>query len=95
MDDQDGPADLAAVQADSQLLDEIGRGQRPTGLTAPDPANEALVEALMGWRQVIDAEPVPELVGVDTAQAAIRAGSRRGRRRFRQWVRDFLRRRWR
>lgn len=92
MDDRNLPVDLAAVQADDHLLDEIGCGQQPSGVLPPDPQNEALVEALFGWRQAMDAEPLPELVSVDTASTAIRAG-RRGRRGFRQWVRGLLRRR--
>lgn len=94
MDDHDGPVDPSAVQADSQLLDEIGRGQWPSRLHAPDPADAPLIETLVGWRQVIDAEPIPEIVAVDAAQVAIQAGRRSGRggrRVWRKWVRNFLR----
>jgi hypothetical protein len=85
MNDQDkGPDDLAAVQADDQLLDEIARGAQPQ-------RDEELVKVLTGWRREIDSVPPPELVDVATAQASIRAGTRRGRRGFRQWVRSVLR----
>ena len=81
------PADLAAIQACDQVLDEIARGGDPTDHAEPFPT-------LVGWRQQIDSEPLPELIDVATAQAAIRAGTRRGRRGFRRWVRSVLRLRW-
>lgn len=89
MNDQDrDPVDAAAVQADDQLLDEVARGSDHT-CHGPDRAEP--IPTLMGWRREIDAVPLPEPIDVATAQAAIRAGSRRGRRGFRQWVRSVLR----
>lgn len=88
MNDQDrDPVDLAAVHACDQVLDEVARGDNPTGHPEPIPT-------LVGWRREIDSEPLPELIDVATAQEAIRAGSRRGRRGFRRWVRSVLRFRW-
>jgi hypothetical protein len=83
MDDPELPADLAAVQADDRLLDEIARGVHLT--------TEELAEILVGWRRAADSEPIVELVDLDTALAAIRAGARGRRRRFRQWMRNLIR----
>lgn len=83
MNDRERPADLAAVQADDRLLDEIARGGHPT--------TEELAEILVGWRRAVDTEPIVELVDLDTALAAIRAGARGRRRRWRQWMRNLIR----
>lgn len=88
MDDpkRDVPADLAAVQADDELLDRVARSDGHLSLSD-------LERLLVVWRRSIEVEPQPELVDVDTAQAAIRTGSWGGRRRFRQWMRNLIRRR--
>jgi hypothetical protein len=83
MDDREQPEDLAAVQADDRLLDEIARGGHPT--------TEELAEILVEWRRAADREPIVELLDLDTALAAIRAGARGRRRRFRQWMRNLIR----
>jgi hypothetical protein len=89
MNDQDrDPVDLAAVVADDRLLDEVAQGAQPQDQRD---GGEELVKVLTGWRREIVAIPLWELVDVATAQASIRAGSRRGRRGFRQWVRSVLR----
>jgi hypothetical protein len=89
MDDptRDVPADLAAVQADDELLDRVARNDGNLSLSD-------LERLLVVWRRSIEVEPQPELVDVDTARAAIRAGSQGGRRRFRQWMRNLIRWRW-
>jgi hypothetical protein len=81
---RDGPADLTAVQADDELLDRVAKSDGHLSLSD-------LERLLVVWRRSIEVEPQPELVDVDTAQAAIRAGSRGGRRRFRQWMRNLIR----
>jgi hypothetical protein len=83
LEDREQPADLAAVQADDELLDELARGGHPN--------TEELAVILAGWRRAADTAPTREFVDVDTAQTAIRAGSRGGRRRFRQWMRNLIR----
>jgi hypothetical protein len=86
MDDREEPADLTAVQADDALLDELARGGHPN--------TEELAVILAEWRRAADTVPTRLLVDVDTAQAAIRAGSRGGRggrRRIRQWMRNLIR----
>lgn len=55
----DAPADLAAVQADQELLDLLGRGV----IVMVDP----LTRALSTWRQVVRAEPIPQLLDTDEA----------------------------
>jgi hypothetical protein len=70
------PADLAAVQADDALLDMIGGAG-----CSPGDDHDELTRVLAGWRQEMDAEPFSELVDIDTALAAIRAGRRPVRRR--------------
>lgn len=59
--------DLAAVAADDALLDDVGSGRHHKRV---DP----LVEHLAMLRASVDAQPQPELVDTDMAQAAIRAG---------------------
>ncbi len=70
------PADLAAVQADDALLDMIGGAGY-----SPGDDHDELTRVLAGWRQEMDAEPFSDLVDIDTALAAIRAGRRPVRRR--------------
>jgi hypothetical protein len=70
------PVDLAAVQADDALLDMIGGAGY-----SPGDDHDELTHLLAGWRQEMDAEPCSELVDIDTALAAIRAGRRPVRRR--------------
>ncbi len=65
----DLPADLAAVQADDALLDELG--------IDPASTDAALVRALLAWRRDVDAAPIPCGVDVETALAIVRTHSRR------------------
>ncbi|MGI8530943.1 MAG: hypothetical protein ACR2KO_15870, partial [Geodermatophilaceae bacterium] len=62
-------SDLAAVQADDALLDELG--------TDSTPSDADVARALLAWRRDVDAEPIPRGVDVDTALAIVRARSRR------------------
>ncbi len=61
--------DLAKVQADDELLDELGKGPASTDVV--------LVRALLAWRRDVDTAPIPCRVDVDTALALVRARSRR------------------
>ncbi len=63
------PADLAAVQADDALLDELG--------IDPTSSDADVARVLLAWRRDVDAESIPTLVDVDTALAIVRARSRR------------------
>ena len=67
------PADLAAVQADDALLDELG--------IDPTSSDADVARVLLAWRRDVDAESIPTLVDVDTALALVRARSRCSSRR--------------
>src|SRR5690349_9749089 len=82
VDVADGPVDLVAVQADDELVNALGAGaavtygDRSPGVD-PDPRrhrDERLVAMLASWRAEIEAEPIPELIDLDTAVAAVVAG---------------------
>lgn len=82
VDVADGPTDLVAVQADDELVNALGSGagvafgDRAPG-SDPDPRrnrDEHLVAMLAAWRAEIEAEPIPELLDLDTAVAAVAAG---------------------
>ena len=80
VDVADGPVDLVAVQADDALVNALGSGAAVAfGDRAADPdtrvpRDERLVAMLAAWRAEIEAEPIPELVDLDTAVAAVVAG---------------------
>ena len=82
VDVADGPIDLVAVQADDELVNALGTGAAVTygdrgPRSDPDhrrPRDERLVTMLAAWRAEIEAEPIPELVDLDTAVAAVVAG---------------------
>lgn len=77
------PLDFVAVQADDELVNAVGTRQAGTPAVAvpvagggPDGpiGDDRLVALLASWRAEIDAEPIPELVDLDTAVAAVLAG---------------------
>ena len=82
VDVAEGPVDLVAVQADDELVNALGAGAAVTyGDRVPgsDPdlrrhRDERLVTMLAAWRAEIEAEPIPELVDLDTAVAAVVSG---------------------
>jgi hypothetical protein len=86
MIDADGhePIDLSAVQADEELINALHSGYPVVsaghgGIGADD----RVAAILASWRVEVEAEPVPELVDLDTAVATIAAaggGSRMARR---------------
>ena len=82
VDVADGPIDLVAVQADDELVNALGTGavvtygDRAPG-SDPDPRrtrDERVVAMLAAWRAEIEADPIPELIDLDTAVAAVVAG---------------------
>ena len=82
VDVADGPIDLVAVQADDELVNALGTGaavtygDRGPG-SDPDPRrtrDERVVAMLAAWRAEIEADPIPELIDLDTAVAAVVAG---------------------
>ncbi|MEV0702641.1 anti-sigma-D factor RsdA [Saccharopolyspora sp. NPDC050389] len=73
------PIDLSELQADDALLDALG-GTNPDVVASTDDERPSLEALLVAWRQDIDAAPIGDLVDVETATAAIAAGSRPRRR---------------
>jgi hypothetical protein len=82
-DDADAPIDLVAVQADDELVNAVGvrtdipaRARPETGGRDAGPlgTDDRLVAMLAAWRAEIDAEPIPELIDLDNAVAAVLAG---------------------
>lgn len=70
----DEPVDLVAVQADDELINALSAGFGvPSGGRAYH-ADDQVVALLSSWRADVMAEPIPELVDLETAVAAVRAG---------------------
>jgi hypothetical protein len=82
VDVADGPVDLVAVQADDELVNALGTGaavtygDRALGADSDPrrPRDERLAAMLAAWRAEIESEPIPELIDLDTAVAAVVAG---------------------
>ena len=83
----DEPVDLVAVQADDELISALAAGMAVSapGVGGYD-ADDQVVAMLAAWRAEVDAEPLPELVDLDTAAAAVLAASRPPSRRMRHLV---------
>ena len=74
-DGLDEPIDLAAMAADDELIDALAAGT--IALTSGAyRADDQVVALLTAWRADVTAEPIPELVDLDTAVAAVRAGAK-------------------
>lgn len=83
LDEVAEPVDLAAVQADDELLNALSSGMTVSapGLDGYD-ADDRVAAILAAWKAEVDAEPIPDLVDIDTAVSAVvaaRPASRRGR----------------
>lgn len=78
------PLDLVAVQADDELINALSTGM-PVVTSAPVGygSEDRVAAILAAWRAEVDAEPVPELIDVDTAVAAIVAARDAGSSRRR------------
>ncbi|MGW0522480.1 anti-sigma-D factor RsdA [Crossiella sp. NPDC003009] len=76
----DGPVDLMAVRADDMLLDSLAGTHHDANRSLGDQELSAL---LLSWRRDVDAEPIGELVDIDTALATIEAAKTQSRRRHR------------
>lgn len=72
----DEPLDLVAVQADDELINALAAGM---AVSAPGHAgydvDDKVVAMLAAWKAEVDAEPIPELVDLDTAVAAVESGA--------------------
>jgi hypothetical protein len=76
------PLDLAAVQADDELLASLGSGQLSV--------DDAVSRALAAWRHDVEVEPLPALLDVDTALVLVGAGRRSLVSRALRWLRRLV-----
>ncbi|MBE9375060.1 hypothetical protein IQ251_11470 [Saccharopolyspora sp. HNM0983] len=83
LDDVEDPVDLAALQADDELLDALG-GPNPVLPEAPG-TGPSVDELLVAWRQDVDAAPIEDLVDIDTAAATIAQARRPRRKHLKRW----------
>ncbi|MCY7341052.1 MAG: hypothetical protein LH603_04140 [Pseudonocardia sp.] len=76
------PVDLVAVQADDELIDALAAGMAVSapGLGGDYDVDDQVAAVLAVWKMQVDAEPIPELVDIDTAIAAVMAGRPPSRR---------------
>jgi hypothetical protein len=66
------PVDLVAVQADDELINALSAGwSGPAAGGAGYGTDDRVASILAAWRAEVDSEPIPELVDVDTAVAAV------------------------
>src|SRR3954447_8238590 len=79
------PIDLVAVQTDDELISTLSAGftvSGPGGFGGGFGPDDRVAAVLAAWKAEVDAEPVPELLDLDTAVAAVR-GARPRSARFR------------
>lgn len=83
----DEPIDLVAVQADDELISALAAGMTVSapGVGGYD-ADDQVAAMLAAWRAEVDAEPLPEMLDLDTATATVLAASRPPGRRARHLV---------
>jgi hypothetical protein len=81
------PIDLVAVQTDDELINALSAGFQVSGSGGPGGdfggdfgSEDRVASVLAAWKAEVDADPVPELVDLDTAVAAVRAGRPRSAR---------------
>lgn len=76
--------DLVAVQADDELVNALASGMTVSapGIYGYD-TDDQVASILAAWKADVDAEPIPELIDLDAAVAAIRAASAPPSRRIR------------
>jgi hypothetical protein len=71
----DEPLDLVALQADDELINALAAGMT---VSAPGhggyDADDKVVAMLAAWKAEVDADPIPDLVDLDTAVAAVESG---------------------
>jgi Anti-sigma-D factor RsdA to sigma factor binding region len=81
----DDPIDLVAVQADDELINALRAGMTVSapGRNGHD-AVDQVASMLAAWKAEVDAEPIPELVDIDAAMAAIEAARPPATRRARR-----------
>ncbi len=79
-DDVEEPIDLVAVQADDELISALAAGMTMSASGAGAyHADDHVVEMLSAWRAEVTDEPIPDLVDLDAAVAAVQAGIKANR----------------
>ena len=69
------PVDLAAVQADDELINALATGMGvPSSGGGAFHADDKVVALLSSWRADVVDEPIPDLIDLETAVAAVKAG---------------------
>jgi hypothetical protein len=68
------PVDPLAVWLDDHTID--GLSAECDLFAAPDGAATGLVADLVGWRALVEAQPMPGMAGLDAAVAAVLAAGR-------------------
>lgn len=81
LEEQAEPVDLVAVQADDELINALSSGMSVSapGISGYD-VDDRVAAVLAAWKAEVDAEPVPDLIDLDTAVAAITAARPRSAR---------------
>src|SRR5690348_15773066 len=77
------PLDLVAVQSDDELITALSAGFQVSGSGAGHGgfgSDDRVAALLAAWKAEVDAEPVPGLVDLDAAVAAVRSGRPRSAR---------------
>lgn len=80
--DDEGPLDMVAVQADDALISALAGGLT-VAAHGRHGTDDHVASVLAAWKADIDAEPIPELVDLDTAVATILEANRPPGRRLR------------
>jgi hypothetical protein len=70
----DEPVDLAAVQADDELINALAAGFGVPSGGRTFHADDQVVALLSTWRADVMDDPIPELIDLETAVAAVKAG---------------------
>src|SRR3954454_7715961 len=79
------PLDLVAVQSDDELINALSAGFQVSGSGSSSShggfgSDDRVAAVLAAWKAEVDAEPVPGLVDLDAAVAAVRSGRPRSAR---------------
>jgi Anti-sigma-D factor RsdA to sigma factor binding region len=80
LDEAEEPVDLVALQADDELIDALASGLSVSSAGSALDVDDKVSAILAAWRADVDAEPIPELVDLDTAVATVQAARRPSRR---------------
>ena len=76
IEDDDEPVDLVALQADDELINALASGLSVSGGGSGPDTDDTVAAILASWKAEVDAEPIPDLVDLDTAVATLQAARR-------------------